>query len=381
MANLGFVFCPNVNWVGGKNYFISMFQELNRDINDNDSIIVFSGMDSCLDDLNGLENLKVVKTKLLNQSGFFNFFYKACNEILGRNVIIMFYLKYYNIDILSHDYIPKWTGVNCLPWIPDFQHCFLKDLFSDAEIKKRNRTYRTYLNNENFLLSSNSALQDAECFFEIKGKPFIYRFYPLISNDFDFIKYSEIAKKYKIEDEFVFLPNQFWKHKNHLVCFEACKIARDSGAPFKLVCTGGFSDYRHPEYSSEITDFIIKNNLDDYIILLGLVDRDTFNCLLHECAVLVNPSKFEGWSTTVEEGKAFKKAMVLSDLNVHREQCETIDNVRFFINDNAHECFNEINSALCYSESINSSDRVIVKDKRVSIYEILLDVIKDKGLK
>jgi glycosyltransferase involved in cell wall biosynthesis len=35
---------------------------------------------------------------------------------------------------------------------------------------------------------------------------------------------------------------------------------------------------------------------------------------------MINPSYFEGWSTTVEEGKSFSKRLILSDINVHREQ-------------------------------------------------------------
>ena len=35
---------------------------------------------------------------------------------------------------------------------------------------------------------------------------------------------------------------------------------------------------------------------------------------------LLNPSGFEGWSTTVEEARALGVPMVLSDLDVHREQ-------------------------------------------------------------
>jgi glycosyltransferase involved in cell wall biosynthesis len=34
----------------------------------------------------------------------------------------------------------------------------------------------------------------------------------------------------------------------------------------------------------------------------------------------INPSLFEGWSTTVEEAKALGKFIILSDIKVHREQ-------------------------------------------------------------
>jgi glycosyltransferase involved in cell wall biosynthesis len=42
---------------------------------------------------------------------------------------------------------------------------------------------------------------------------------------------------------------------------------------------------------------------------------------------LLNPSRFEGWSTTVEEAKAVGTPMLLSDIPVHREQAP---NARFF---------------------------------------------------
>ncbi len=37
-------------------------------------------------------------------------------------------------------------------------------------------------------------------------------------------------------------------------------------------------------------------------------------------AATINPSLFEGWSTTVEEAKAIGAPMILSNLAVHREQ-------------------------------------------------------------
>jgi glycosyltransferase involved in cell wall biosynthesis len=50
--------------------------------------------------------------------------------------------------------------------------------------------------------------------------------------------------------------------------------------------------------------------------------------LLRTSTALINPSRFEGWSTTVEEAKSFGVPMILSDLDVHREQ--TDDMARYF---------------------------------------------------
>jgi len=41
---------------------------------------------------------------------------------------------------------------------------------------------------------------------------------------------------------------------------------------------------------------------------------------MRHCVCLINPSLFEGWSTTVEEAKALGKHIILSDIPVHREQ-------------------------------------------------------------
>lgn len=44
--------------------------------------------------------------------------------------------------------------------------------------------------------------------------------------------------------------------------------------------------------------------------------------LLRAATALINPSRLEGWSTTVEEAKSFGVPMILSDIDVHREQTD-----------------------------------------------------------
>ena len=56
-------------------------------------------------------------------------------------------------------------------------------------------------------------------------------------------------------------------------------------------------------------------------MVLGLVSRDEVMSLMAGAIAVINPSFFEGWSTTVEEAKVFGKRMILSDIPVHREQC------------------------------------------------------------
>ena len=46
---------------------------------------------------------------------------------------------------------------------------------------------------------------------------------------------------------------------------------------------------------------------------------DLISLMWHSVAI-INPSLFEGWSSTVEEAKSMGKKIILSDIPVHREQ-------------------------------------------------------------
>ena len=61
-------------------------------------------------------------------------------------------------------------------------------------------------------------------------------------------------------------------------------------------------------------------DLGDRFRILGLIPRRDVVSLLRSCKCLINPSLFEGWSSTVEEARAFGVPMLLSDIPVHREQ-------------------------------------------------------------
>jgi hypothetical protein len=81
-----------------------------------------------------------------------------------------------------------------------------------------------------------------------------------------------------------------------------------------LVCTGYMNDRRNKTYINEIKEFIQINKLHKYIRLLGLVDYEDVFALIKFSEAVINPSLFEGWSSTVEECKSVKKHMILSDL-------------------------------------------------------------------
>ena len=53
---------------------------------------------------------------------------------------------------------------------------------------------------------------------------------------------------------------------------------------------------------------------------MGIVNFDELMSLMKYSIAVINPSKSEGWSNTVEQAKAMDKKIILSDIKVHLEQ-------------------------------------------------------------
>ena len=58
----------------------------------------------------------------------------------------------------------------------------------------------------------------------------------------------------------------------------------------------------------------------DYYKILGVVPYNDLLSLMAYSIAVINPSKSEGWSSTVEQAKSYGKMILLSDLDVHLEQ-------------------------------------------------------------
>jgi glycosyltransferase involved in cell wall biosynthesis len=65
---------------------------------------------------------------------------------------------------------------------------------------------------------------------------------------------------------------------------------------------------------------IDSSGLSSNFILLGLIPYGDLAPLATASMALLNPSLFEGWSTTVEEALSWGVPLILSDLDVNREQ-------------------------------------------------------------
>ncbi len=67
-------------------------------------------------------------------------------------------------------------------------------------------------------------------------------------------------------------------------------------------------------------DYVSECDVQDCFRVLGKIPFDHLVGLMQHATAFINPSFFEGWSTSVEEAKSMGKQIVLSDIPVHREQ-------------------------------------------------------------
>ena len=240
---------------------------------------------------------------------------------------LSYYARQLKLSVLTH--APP--GVRFTPptlyWMPDFQHCHLPHLFSQEELKSRNRLISMAAERTgHLLLSSYAAAEDFRRFFpEYEStETHVVPFSPYITpEDFKHVERSlanKVTGKSVASSEYFYLPNQFWTHKNHIVVLNALKNATTD---IKVIATGHTEDHRNSEHFSNLLEFIEQNDLQNKFVIRGLVSREEVIELMAGAIAVINPSYFEGWSTTVEEAKALGKKMILSDIPVHREQCHS----------------------------------------------------------
>jgi glycosyltransferase involved in cell wall biosynthesis len=141
-----------------------------------------------------------------------------------------------------------------------------------------------------------------------------------MNSEYAILSRQELEVKYRFSGKYFLLPNQFWRHKNHSTVIEALGTLKSEGKKVLILMTGNTKDYRQPEYFASLMTRAKELNVLDSFCCLGVVSAKDLTALMQHSHAIINPSFFEGWSTTVEEAKSLGKCVILSDIPVHREQ-------------------------------------------------------------
>lgn len=212
---------------------------------------------------------------------------------------------------------PNWglhrtPGVAQLHWIPDLQHRAQPQNFGLRDRLRRDLGYRRLSRQAQLVVVSSKAVRDdvAAAYRTAKPKLRVLHFTTVVPQ----LEDDDVAARYEIPGDYILLANQFWAHKNHATALSAL-----DRMPLPLVCTGETFDHRRPGYAEALLANA-RRDQGDRLHVLGVVPRDDYLRLVRGARVVLQPSLFEGWSSIVEDARAFGRPLALSDIPVHREQ-------------------------------------------------------------
>lgn len=309
--------------LGQLNYFRNLFEALNCLENRRIEPVIFTGSNLDIKLLKDFPPLEIVKTSLLNRKSPPWLIHKILQQILSRDILLERLLEQHKISLLSHSgTLGKNSTISTIAWIPDFQHRHLPDLFSKVELNYRNQMHEKCCEESTcILLSSHDAFKDLQKFhpnFADKVKILHFVAGPIANLNLPDIKI--LKEKFNFSGQYFHLPNQFWVHKNHKVVIEALRILKEKGTKTLILATGKTKDHRQPDLYNSLMTKVTEYNLSDSFLSLGVVPYNELIALMQNSIALLNPSLFEGWSSTVEEAKSLGKVIILSDIPIHREQ-------------------------------------------------------------
>jgi glycosyltransferase involved in cell wall biosynthesis len=214
-------------------------------------------------------------------------------------------------------------------WIPDFQDCYYPELFTKENVKSRYEKRLKIAKNGDavVVLSSQDALKDFKKFYpKYVCNTALVRFASILP-EYSHLSIDSLKNKFGINKKYFMVSNQFWAHKNHKIILEAIKLLRDKNVDFQVAFTGTRDD-KKPEIFELFVEYAKQNDLNKFLVFLGFINRDEQLKLMDEAIAIIQPSLFEGWSTVVEDTKALSQFIIISDIEVHKEQIN--ENCSFF---------------------------------------------------
>lgn len=324
MTRVAFILAlPEQAWLGGVSYFRNLLGALHElpERRIEPVIAVAAGpAPSFLAEMPPFERIALRWTAA---SGPRSFLRRAVRRLSGTDLMLQRELGGHRIDVLSHSgHLGRGARLPTLAWIPDFQHLHVPENFSARELGVRDRFYRDQCAYATRLLvSSHAARADLAQFSAAAlGKSRVLQFVAAAPDVARLPSRAALAAKYGCAGPYFFLPNQFWAHKNHAVVIEALALLKARGESLTVLASGNTHDPRQPGHFARIEERVKQLGVGREFRCLGLIPYSDLMGLMWHAVAVLNPSKFEGWSTSVEEAKSLGKRVILSDIAVHVEQ-------------------------------------------------------------
>ncbi len=324
---IGLLFNFDKNWIGGIIYIINIIKALKAlDDAQKPKLVLFYSPDN----IRFLTEIKEINYEYISFIEYKSKYHRIVNyffSILTRkNHFINETITKANLDGLFplNDFPVDTKIKNCViaSWFPDFQHKFYPRYFSKANLLLREQRFQwVFKKTQSLVLSSEDALNHYKKFYPNHRKDSIV-ILPFVSilHEYDLPNITKVKEKYKIDKPYFMVSNQFYEHKNHILVFRAIAKLKDKYSDLLVVFTGRMEDYKNPNFINTLKNFIADNNIENNCKFLSIVPREEQLALMKNAVAIIQPSRFEGWSTVVEDAKSLQAQIIVSNLEVHQEQ-------------------------------------------------------------
>ena len=324
MINVGFIINYRLSgWLGVSNYYKNFFNSINNIQNPKLKPVIITDYHFTKEEKLFFKGVNIIQTHLVDRKSRGK---KIINNLLinifGRNIFLDNFLKKKNINIISHtSYLGKNSNIVSLKWFPDFQEIHLPKLFNSKQMLARSYEIKMAARHSTkIIISSVSVKNDLK---KINNQAFkkglIFKHVNEIIKPQKLKNYNYLKKKYSLKKKYFFLPNHFWKHKNHIVVLKALNHIKKK-IDFEIISSGNNTDYRFPNHFKYLENYIKEKKLEKYFRILGVVPFEDVLSLMKYSVCVINPSLCEGWSNTVDQANCYGSKILLSDIDVHKEQ-------------------------------------------------------------
>jgi glycosyltransferase involved in cell wall biosynthesis len=353
------------NWTGGYNYLLNLLRILGQESVGDLQPVLFSGTDVPAADLapfQAIPGCEIVTDSAFDDRARPRALVRALT--LGLDPATWAALHEARVDLAfeSAVFLGWRLPLPAIAWIPDLQHRFMPPLFSRSAWWKRELGFQAQIRAGRMVMCSSEDTREA---FE--------RLYPACRGRVQAVRFAvrapamlpqqaaqEAARRHGMPDQFFFMPNQFWVHKNHRLVVDALERLRSQGREITVLASGQQRDPRNEAHGPALLAHVRAAGLQDRFVAPGLLPYADLAPLLQASTALLNPSSFEGWSTTVEEARAMGVPMLLSDIAVHREQAK--DLAQFFDPGSAQD----LARALAQFEPLSAAERLVRQQTAVT---------------
>lgn len=309
-------------WLGGINYHRNLLRAILAVPDRRIEPVLLAGADVDAATLAGFPPVEVVRSPWLDRGTPRWLGRRLWQQAFASDPLLQRVLEAHRVDVLSHSgVLGRRASIPTICWLVDFQHRRLPQSFTALERFYRDRNFRLQADHATrILLSSFDAQRDLAAFRPAslpRSRVLQFVAQPDIAAP---TSPSGLQERYGVSGPYFHLPNQFWSHKNHRLVIDALRQLRRDGRSVSVMATGATTDYRRPQFFADLMRQVTEAGVDDLFRVLGIVPQPDLAGLMMNAVGLINPSRAEGWSTSVEEAKSIGKRIIVSDIGVHREQ-------------------------------------------------------------